>query len=203
MELILIRHGEPVTGDSTQEIDPHLTAKGQAQARLVAPAMQRLAPDLLIASGMARADQTAAPSAARLGMDVATDPRLAEVDAGGGRYTDLAEIRAQGAEAWQAFLRNPLGSMGGDGEEFRTRVLEGFSDIVASNRGKRVAVYNHGFPINLILSHVLGVDLLARLHPDHASITRLIGRSADNMMLVSYNETAHLASLMEEMSDGG
>jgi 2,3-bisphosphoglycerate-dependent phosphoglycerate mutase len=72
--LFLVRHCEP-TG---QEAAAPLTAAGEAQAVLLADHLETMGVDLLVSSPYARAQQSIAPLARRLGLAVEIDARLAE-----------------------------------------------------------------------------------------------------------------------------
>jgi broad specificity phosphatase PhoE len=192
MELILVRHGEPQTGDAAPSVNPPLTDRGLRQAAAVGAFIPALNVDVLVSSGMRRAHQTALPAAENTGLEVLVDERFAEIDAGGGNYKAIHDIRNRGEEAWAEYLRDPFAATGVDEAQFRHRVLDGLRDLMANNRGRTVALFTHGFPINLVISEVLGVNLLTRIGPSHASLSRFAGRAMDSMSLQSFNETGHL-----------
>jgi broad specificity phosphatase PhoE len=60
----------------------------------------------------------------------------------------------------------------------------------AAGSPARVAVFTHGLPINLVLSHALGLPRLTHFPPHYGSLTRLHGRRPDALNVVSVNETA-------------
>jgi broad specificity phosphatase PhoE len=86
----------------------------------------------------------------------------------------------------------PLAYYGVNPESFRAETLAAFDTILQQDEGEAIAVFTHGFPINILLSHVLGLAHEARFVPFHASITRLSGRSLAQMTVVSVNEHGHL-----------
>jgi broad specificity phosphatase PhoE len=191
MHLILVRHGEPMTGPGAPTRDPPLTPLGHRQAELAGALLGRVRPDVLISSGMARADQTAAPTARLLDLSVGIEPRIAEIDAELGTYGSVAALKTASKEVWAKFLADPIRTLGGDPDAFKARVRAGFADIVAKHPGKTVAVFTHGFPINLTMSDALGVDVLAKLGPAHASVSRF-APAGRGLQLISFNETGHL-----------
>jgi hypothetical protein len=96
-ELIVVRHGETEwsrSGRHTGRTDVRLTARGEAQARLLGPLLgRRLVPHTLVSPAI-RAWRTAQLA----GLDgAATDPNLWEWDYGGYEGRTTAEIRL---EAW-------------------------------------------------------------------------------------------------------
>lgn len=192
MQLVLVRHGQPdAAGDGTS-IDPPLSARGQAQAAHVARALAAEPIAHILSSGMARADMTAAPLAAALGLPVAIDTALGEVDRGGRAYVGLDNIRQRGPAEWSRFMAAPLRYYGIDPVRFRAETLTAFDAILRADTADSVAVFTHGFPINILLAHVLGIDHDARFVPSHGSITRLGGRALSQLTVVSVNEHGHI-----------
>jgi len=195
MHMILARHGEPARLKGQDAQDPPLTDRGHGQARQLGVRLQTEAPDVLVSSHLKRAQQTAEPTSSTLGKDVVLIPALAEVDADGADYVHVEDLRATGGETWAAFLRDPITTLGGDEAAFKARVLAGFEALLETYRdADRVAVFTHGFPINIILSHVLGLDEITRFLPAHGSITRLAGSHIDSLVVLSVNETGHFAA---------
>ena len=188
MELILVRHGKPAVMPDFAG-DPPLCAVGEqhaawSAARLAGEAVQRI-----VASGMVRAQQTARPLGDALGLPVVIEPLVGEVDRLTGRYASIEMVRARGGAEWARFLAAPLAYFGVDAAQFRADVLEGFRNVLAG--GVRTAVFTHGFPINLLLAHALGLPDEARFVPAYGSITRLRGHSLGQLTVMSINETAH------------
>jgi probable phosphoglycerate mutase len=56
-----------------------------------------------------------------------------------------------------------------------------------------VAVFTHGLPISVVLSHTLGLEHIVHFRPDYGSITRLQARDAQTVGVVSVNEGGHHA----------
>ena len=190
MQLILVRHGQPHHYEDARP-DPPLSELGHAQAAATAARLAQEPIERIVSSGMARADATAAPLAAHLGLPVEIEPGIGEIDRYGGRYASIERIRQQGGAEWERFLADPLHYFGVDGERFRGETLAGFSRLIDGRPERTVAVFTHGFPINILLAKALGIDSIVRFVPAYASITRLIGRAFDALTVVSVNETAH------------
>ncbi len=194
MQLLLLRHGQPARLPDGHQVDPPLTELGHAQAEWLSRRMAEEKPDVLVSSPLTRALQTGAPTAQKLGLPLHEVADIAEVDgdANEGGYIHIEDIRAQGGDAWAAFLRDPIGTMGGNEAHFVERVMRGFSSILSDHAGaQKVAVFTHGFPINVLLSQVLGLSSISRFIPSHGSITRLGGQSTARMVVISVNETGH------------
>ena len=192
MRLLLLRHGQPARDGAADHGGPSLTALGHRQAALLAEQMVFEKPDILITSPLSRAIETAKPTAIRLRMTPIQEQRISEIDGDGFAYVHIEDLRAVGGETWREFLRDPIRVMGGDGDRFRARVLEGFEYIFEHFRdAQTVAVFAHGFPINLLIGHVLGIDCLTKFQLAHGSITRISGRSLNRLSVISINETGH------------
>jgi broad specificity phosphatase PhoE len=192
MQLILVRHGQPEVKASGTPGNPPLSARGLEQAQHAATALQKEPIHRIVSSGMDRADATARPLAEALGTPITIHPDIGEIDRWGGDYANIESIREKGRDEWKRFLAAPLAYFGIDADRFRAETLAGFGDIMNGGDEETVAVFTHGFPINLMLSHVLGLRDEARFVPNYASITRLSGRSFDGLTVVSVNETGHL-----------
>jgi broad specificity phosphatase PhoE len=192
MHLILVRHGQPNVPRTGHTGNPPLTARGHEQAAHAAIALRREKIDRIVSSGMTRADETAAPLAAALAQPIDIIPDLGEIDRWGGEYASIEAIRHKGPAEWAKFLSGPLAYLGVDPVKFRTETLEGFASVLGGGEGKTVAVFTHGFPINLLLSHALGLKDEARFVPSYGSFTRLAGKSLAALTVVSVNESGHI-----------
>ena len=191
MQLILVRHGKPEVAKQEPTADPPLGTIGLEQAVQAAHALRHEPIERIVSSGMRRADATAAPLAEMLEKPVEIVSDLGEIDRWGGRYASIETLRADGGANWQAFKDDPLGFFGVDAIAFRAGVLGGFAQLLGGSE-RTVAVFTHGFPINIILSHALGLNHDARFVPGYASFTRLAGKSIDALTVVSINESGHV-----------
>ncbi len=191
-QLILIRHGQPDVAATAGRANPPLTARGHRQARCAATVLANEPIGKIVSSGMIRAQDTAAPLAAALGMPVESHVGLGEIDRLGGPYVSIDAIRDKGVEEWHRFLEAPLAYLGIDAKQFRAETLAAFEVILNSGSSEPVAVFTHGFPINILLAHALGLENEARFVPGYASITRLAGRSLEALTVISVNETGHI-----------
>lgn len=193
MRLILIRHGRPDENDLEAPHDPPLNAEGRCQAEAAARFLASEPISRIVASPMRRALQTAAPLAQRLELDVEIVAGWAEADGAASRYRSIETLRAEGAEAWARFRADPIRHMGADPTEFRAAVLGALLGIAQTyDRDVRVAVFTHGMPINIVLSHALGLEAAAHFLVGYASITRVRLRESGAVGVASVNETGHL-----------
>ena len=191
MRLILVRHGKPAEAGDAPTGNPPLSEPGHDQARRVARFLEHEPIELIVHSGMQRAAQTAEPLIARLGLDPRIVPDLGEVDRYGGAYANIEMVKAKGGSEWSRFLADPIGYFGVDADRFRNETLAAFESLFNAGRRKTVAVFTHGFPINILLSHALALENVAHFVPDYGSITRVTGSALDRLTVVSVNETGH------------
>lgn len=193
MRLVLVRHGLPETPGGSRAGNPPLSAKGHAQARGVSEFLQHEGIEGIVHSGMTRAAETAEPTVKALGIEPTVIEALGEVDRYGGSYANPEMVKAKGEAEWVRFLGDPLGYFGIDQGRFVAETLEGFGTLFEANRRRTIAIFTHGFPINILLAHALGLPGIAHFVPAYGSISRVAGSSIDRLTVVSINETAHLA----------
>jgi probable phosphoglycerate mutase len=159
-----------------------LSEAGRAQANAVVGtlAAHRLA--AVISSPQLRAMETAAPIAARLGLDVQIDPDVIEIDFGDwtGMRFDALSARAD----WRAF--NAFRAMAPipDGETMQQAQARAMATILrlrAAFPGSGIAVVSHGDIIKSVIAHVLGVplDLFRRIEISPASCSVLVLQDED------------------------
>jgi broad specificity phosphatase PhoE len=188
MQILLVRHGKPVTSNGNP--DPSLCDEGLAQARSAAAFLARSGVTAVVSSPLQRALETAHPTAERLDLDISLSHGFAEADRYGESYRSVEDLRRDPAQ-WRQFLADPIGFLGGDPVEFKRGVMDALGSVLALDVEK-VAVFTHGLPINVILSHVLDLQQITHFVPHYCSITRLRGLSCDQLGVVSVNETAFL-----------
>lgn len=165
--LYLIRHGRPSATWGGHDDDPGLDEAGDLQARaardwlLSRPAGER--PSLVVSSPLRRCRETAAPTAAALGVELEIDPFVGEIPT----------PKALSAEERPAWLRSVF--------QGRWKDVEGDLDYDAW-RGDVVkalcekagaAVFSHYVAINAVISHLDGDERVLVFRPDHASISTL------------------------------
>ena len=204
IEVILVRHGASaafVPGEPFEMLEgignPPLAPEGEAQAERVG---ERLAGEDIAAifvSTLQRTAQTAAPLAARLGLEPQVLADLREVGLGdwdGGEMRVRAragdplffEVLAQ--ERWDVI---PGAEPQAD---LATRVRRGFDTVLEEAApGTSVVAVVHGGVITEILSQATGSRPFAFLSVDNASITRVAVLPGGRTILRAFNDTSHLA----------
>ena len=197
MELLLIRHAEPVRIGPGEggggPADPELTAQGRAQAARLAAWLACEHVDAVIASPLRRTRQTATPIAVAHGLEVEVGDELVEYDARADHYIPAEELKVTRDVRWQAMLDGRWEEFGGEApERFRDRIVPALASVVERFPGGRVAVVCHGGVINVYLGALLGLDRHLWFEPAYASISRVAAARSGERSVVSLNETAHL-----------
>ena len=139
--LFLVRHCESAGQDAAAPLTP----AGQLQAIALADYLETLGVELLVSSPYARAQQSIAPLARRLGLPVEIDPRLAE------RVLSAAPL-----EHWREAIRRTfedLDLVWPGGESSRTAMARGRAaiDALRARSVRGVAVVTHGNLMTLVL----------------------------------------------------
>jgi len=197
MELLVIRHAEPVRVTAEESggapADPQLTTRGRDQADRLGDWLGAEGVDHVVSSPLRRATETAAPLAARLGLDVAIDDQLCEYDANADSYIPIEELREAKDERWQAMIEGRWQDFGGEAPDvFRTRIVTRIDAVIDEHPGERVAVVCHGGVINVYLAALLGIDRHLWFDPGYTSISRVRASRTGARSVGSINELAHL-----------
>lgn len=196
MELVIVRHGRPEhIEDAMGAADPDLAEVGRRQAERVGDYLSPAGIDLIVTSPLARARQTAAPLAERLGLEPVVVDGVAEYDRHDSTYVPAEVTRRrirEGAidEAWT----DPLSVLAEDEKhEWMRGVHAAFRQLIADNPGRRVAVFCHGMVTSVWFAQLLGIDDTLRFVPDYAGVSRVLASAAgDTVTVRSFNETHFL-----------
>ncbi len=206
--LLIVRHGEAEGNRDHRFIGQHdvpLSELGRRQADAVADRLERLGVDRIVASDLARARDTGAPLADRLGLPIEEDPRLREIRNGEWAMRLPEEIADQWPDLWARYrsgedVQRPGGERWAD---VGVRVRAALDDFAAADAGVTV-VFAHGGPVLWSVYWALGIPLEVQLfqgpaHPaSNASITTI---GLPGPKLRSYNETSHLTGDLLPESD--
>lgn len=202
MQLILIRHAEPVRigpGEAGARADPDLTERGRTQSQRLAEWLEIERIDAVVSSPLRRATATAAPIGRALGLDIEVVDELMEYDANVDHYIPAEELRRTRDERWTAMIEGRWEDFGGENpQHFRARLMPCLDGIVNRFPGGRVAVVCHGGVINVYIATILGLDRHLWFEPDYTSISRVAAARSGERSLVTLNETAHLTGVRDE-----
>lgn len=196
MQLLLIRHALPLRTEAGEGSDPVLADRGREQARRLPAALSRYPLTRLVSSPQRRAVQTAEPVAARRGLPVDVDDRLAEYDRGMSHYLPLEQVRAERPDEWARMTAGELPAAV-DAAAFRDRVRAALADIAGSAaHTDTVAVFSHGGVINAVLHDVLGTQKLLSFPIDYASLTLLRYSRNGTITVGGVNSVEHVWDLL-------
>ncbi|MBV8627135.1 MAG: histidine phosphatase family protein [Paraburkholderia sp.] len=212
-QILFIRHGETDWNRIKRiqgHIDIPLAESGVAQAqqlgaRLVQEVRAGAQLDAIWSSDLLRAQQTAQPIAAALGLPVQLTEGLRERNYGAFQGHDSDEIAERFPDEYAHWQTRDPGFAPPEGEsqrEFYHRVLHALEPILAMHPGGRIACVAHGgvldclyragsrLPLEAARTWVLG----------NATINRLL-YSAEGLSLVGWNDDFHLENLsLDEIS---
>ena len=200
-ELILVRHGESAPASLASPFplvdgrsDPALSPAGREQAQQVATRLAAAGLDAIYVTTLRRTAETAAPLAARLGLNPRVEPGLREVGLGdweGGLFRKMvAENHPTALRMWEqeSFEVIPGAE---PAAEFSRRVRDAIGRVAAAHPDQRVAVFTHGGVIGQVLAVAAGSRPFAFITADNASISRLVV-AGERWVIRGFNDTAHL-----------
>ena len=176
--------------------DPHLHADGVGQAERVAERLtsSREAIAAIYVTKLTRTQQTAAPLAARLGLDPIVDPDLHEVFLGdweGGEFRrraadlDPIVVEMYRQQRWDVIPNGePLA-------DFEGRVQRGIERIASAHPDQLVVAVVHGGVIGQAMKLATGATGFTFNGAANASVTHLV-IEADRWIVRCYNDTSHL-----------
>ncbi len=195
---ILLRHGQ--TKHSAERrfsgtSNPELTDAGREQAKRAASVLQGFGRiDAIVASPQTRAQQTAEYAAEALGLSIATDEGLRELDFGDFEGLTRDEVIAKDAEAFETWQSSPNNAppSGESLTAFHRRVTRARLKLQERYEGQTVLLVTHMTPVKSIVRQALGVnaDLFKHLFLDLASIS-VVDFYGDYGVVRCVNDVAH------------
>lgn len=203
--LTLVRHGQSQAGDPDNPFpladghgDPPLTDLGHDQARAVGERLKDESFDAIYASSLVRTQETAAPLADHLGLDVHIERDLREVYLGeweGGLFRKMlhdathpavAEFRATGD--WGAVPGAETNA------ELTARCSTAVERIKTMHPNQRVVAFVHGGVIAALLSIATRGIVFGTAGADNGSIHRLC-LTPEHWILRAFNDCGHLTDV--------
>lgn len=197
--LVLVRHGQTDhnrEGRLQGQVDIPLNANGLRQAATLAASVAQDPPDVIVASPLQRAHETARIIGEACGLDVSTDESLLERSFGVWEGLKGDEIRRRWPEQhadWRNH-RPVLGVGVEDRPEVGARVSTACRELLAEHPGRTVMVVGHGAAITLGITALLGLDTngfrgISGLENCHRSVLEPLAADTNGelMRLLSHN----------------
>lgn len=204
--ILLARHGE-TEWNAVRRVqgwtDIPLSEKGCAQAEALSQRLSRTPLAAVYSSDLARAAQTAAPTAARQGLTVQTAPELREKGFGAWEGLTQADLERDYPDLWHRYhVARDLEALVPGGEtwpQVQERLSAVLRRILAAHPDpeETVLLVGHGGSGRMVILEALGATLptLLHLHLDNASLSRLDFRSEGDSRVIFLNDTSHLEEL--------
>lgn len=202
----MVRHGETAwnaEGRVQGQTDVPLSSTGEAQARAVAAALAGERFAALYASDLSRVRQTAAPAAARLGLEPRLDARLRERHYGKFETLTYAEARARLPEDYARFRDKDPDYDFGSGERLRdffARAITCVGEIAARHAGEAVLVFTHGGILEMVYRHAQGRGLQsARDFEIPNAALNWVEAGAGGWRVREWSQVAHLDRALDDL----
>ncbi len=177
--LVLWRHGRTewnATGRFQGHADVDLDLTGQEQARAAAARLAALRPDLVVASDLSRARDTAGPLCRLLDLPLRLDRDLRETDVGAWSGRTLGEVLAEDGATYAAWRAGDVDVRAGGAESRRAlahRVVAAVERVLSATPPDGLAVVvTHGGSARVAVATLIG------LPPDHWHALGGLGNSA-------------------------
>jgi broad specificity phosphatase PhoE/ribonuclease HI len=197
---LLLRHGQTVLSIDKRfsgRGDQELTELGRTQAAAAAVRLAGSGATAVVASPLRRAQETAALTAAALGVDVLTEPGLAETDFGDWEGYTFSEVRAKWPRELEAWLASTAVAppYGESFDDTATRVRQARDRVLREHGGRTVVLVSHVTPIKTLLRFALDAppSALYRMHLDLACLSEVQWYADGPAVVRSLNDTGHLS----------
>jgi probable phosphoglycerate mutase len=207
-QLLLIRHGETAWNAEHRiqgQLDIPLSPLGVLQSARLAECLANEPIDAVYSSGQSRAWLTAAPLAARLGLELIAEPRLRERSFGIFEGLTLDEIAARYPPEFKKWReRDPAWRPEGgeSGQQLIDRVLSAVSDIGIKHPSQTVVLVSHGGVLDVLYRAARLLEWHApREHQMlNAAINRLTTSATPLLLSIErWGDVAHLQESRDEL----
>jgi len=204
--VLLIRHGQS-KGNAERRFGGHtatpLSARGRKQAEATARSLKSESLTAIYSSDLARAIETARPLAKLTGLPINGTSAFRERGVGVMEGLTFEEAARQHPEQYAALLRRDFEHVLTGGESYRElldRAWQKLDEIIAQNRGGKIAVFSHTGTICILALHLMGALDSPELKPvwissANCGITRFELREDGFVRVLNVNDTSHLAGL--------
>jgi probable phosphoglycerate mutase len=204
--VFLIRHGQS-KGNAERRFGGHtatpLSARGRRQAEVTARTLKSESLTAIYSSDLARAMETARPLANLTGLAINSTNAFRERSVGVLEGLTFEDAAQQHPEQYAALLRRDFEHVLTGGESYRQlldRAWQKLDEIIAQNRGGKIAVFSHTGTICILALHLMGALDAPELKPvwissGNCGITRFELRDDGFVRVLNVNDTSHLSGL--------
>jgi broad specificity phosphatase PhoE len=200
--IFLVRHG--TTDWNQAEIfrgraECPLNKTGQNEAAALASYFQDIPLSAVFSSPLARALETARPTAESKNLPVVPDCAFTDIDFGEWQGIPLREVREKYPEAYRLWMEDPGAVLFPKGESLggvRERAWEALQRVADGNPGRTVLLVTHRVVTKILICAALGLDdsRFWQVKQDSTAINCLeYARGIFNVALI--NDTCHLKTL--------
>lgn len=209
--LLLCRHGESLWNQQGraqgQSPDaPGLTDRGREQARLLAERMRHAGVDVLVASDLRRAMETAVFVSQALDMQPVKDPCWREIHLGQWQGLTREQVAERWPEMRAAVDRGEDPPRGGDGETYArltARTLAATADLAQQYAGQTICVVTHGGNVRSAMLALPGAPdgVEVRSMPVFNTSVTVVQVDAGGARLIAPPDTSHLDGMATEFNE--
>ena len=206
--LCMVRHGETAWNAEHRvqgQLDVPLNAIGRAQALAASKVLSREKFDAIYSSDLARARQTAEPTANFFSMNLKLEQDLRERHYGIFERLTYAEVRKKFPEDYARFEAREPGYGFRTGESLRAfseRSIAVISRIVKENEGRNILVFTHGGVLDKLYRFITGLPLSAQrdFGIPNAGLNR-IEASPAGWRIHAWADIAHLENPLDDLQE--
>lgn len=208
--LYLIRHGESQANEKDVFIghtDLELTDLGRRQAQVTAEYLKEVTPDVIYASDLKRAYDTAEATAKQYGMEVCTELGLREIFAGSWEYVPFAQLTVECPETFSQVWCKDIANARCDGGESVAEVYDRVSQTIRTlaqrHPDNTVFIFSHATPIRTFAVYAQGKpasEVAVLPWPSNASVTK-VAFDGEKFTLLEYSTDHFMGALTTRLPD--
>ena len=180
---------------------------GQFQAQHAAPMLAAIAPTMIIASDLVRAQSTAHELVKLTGLEVLTDARLRETNCGnweGLTGDEIRKVDLDNLRQWSMGGDNPAGGIGERRSEVGARGVAAINAALVGKDNQRLVVATHGGTARTIIGTYLDLPIpfWSRIGGLSNAQWSILVESPKGWLLVEHNAGSIPEPVMGEESGG-
>ena len=204
--VLLIRHGQS-RGNAERRFGGHtatpLSARGRNQALATARILKSEGLTAIYSSDLARAVETAKPLSDLTHLPIHGTSAFRERSVGVMEGLTFEDAAQEHPEQYAALLRRDFEYVLSGGESYRQlldRAWQKLDEVIAENRGGKIAVFSHTGTICILALHLMGALDAPELKPvwissGNCGISKFELRDDGFVRVLCLNDTSHLSGI--------